>query len=262
MTVRRWYSCSNSLEVGRGGVALVVGAGPGIGSAVVHKCVNEGMTVCAVRRNGDKLKPLLDEIAVENVGKCHGFACDARKEDQVKSMVENIERDSGPIELLVHNIGANIGYVPVAKTTSRQYMKLWEMTAFSAFLVARETSQHMKPRGWGTILFTGATASVRGSAGFSAFSGACMAKRALAQSLARELGPAGIHVAHVVVDGVVDNPNTRDYFGMTEEWERMSAVDGLLRPEDIADNMWNVHMQRRRSAWTHELDLRPWNEKW
>ena len=270
MVMAKRYSssgCNNSTAGGKLGVALVVGAGPGIGAALVRKLMNEGMTVCAVRRNEDKLQPLLHEIRNNNnnnnnnQGSCEGIACDSRKEDQVVALVEDIEQRLGPIELAVHNIGANIGKVALKDTTARQYTKLWEMGTFSAFCVGKEVGKRMEARGRGTIIFTGATASLRGGSGFSAFSGSCMAKRALAQSMARELGGRGVHVAHVIVDGVVDNPNTRDYFGWEEKFQQMAAVDQLLRPDDIADNYWNLHMQAR-NAWTHELDLRPWNEKW
>src|SRR5262249_27252753 len=128
----------------------------------------------------------------------------------------------------------------------------------AGFLMGREVAKVMLPRGRGTILFTGATASLRGGAGFSAFAGAKHALRSLAQSLARELGPQGIHVAHVVIDGAIDTQFIRDNF---PERYALKAQDGILDPDAIAENYWTLHTQQR-SAWTHELDLRPWMERW
>jgi NAD(P)-dependent dehydrogenase (short-subunit alcohol dehydrogenase family) len=144
------------------------------------------------------------------------------------------------------------------ETTSRVYFKVWEMGCFAGFLMGREVARRMLPRGRGSILLTGATASMRGSAGFSAFSGAKHALRALAQSMARELGPQGIHVAHIVIDGAIDTAFIRDNF---PERYALKERDGILAPDAIAENYWQLHCQQR-SAWTHELDLRPWIEAW
>ena len=148
----------------------------------------------------------------------------------------------------------------VARSTraSRVYFKVWEMACFAGFLMGREAAKAMVPRGRGTILFTGATASVRGSAGFAAFSGAKHALRALAQSMARELGPQGIHVAHVVIDGAIDTEFIRTNF---PQRAALRNRDGILDPKAIAEIYWQIHAQPR-SAWTHEMDLRPWLETW
>ena len=127
-----------------------------------------------------------------------------------------------------------------------------------AFLVGRETAKRMLPRQRGTIIYTGASASIRGRAGFSAFSGAMQAKRALAQSMARELGPQGIHVAHVIVDGAIDNDATRERF---PEWFETRPEDGIMKPDDLAELFWHLH-QQPRSAWTFEMDARPYVEPW
>ena len=171
------------------------------------------------------------------------------------ALIDTIEREVGPIEVAAFNIGANVRF-PIRETTARVYVKVWEMACFAGFLMGREVAKAMVPRGRGTILFTGATASVRGSAGFSAFSGAKHALRALAQSMARELGPQGIHVAHVVIDGAIDTEFIRSNF--PERYE-LKAHDGILSPEAIAEAYWQLHLQHR-SAWTHEMDLRPWLE--
>ena len=236
-------------------VALVVGAGDATGGAVARRFARGGYTVCATRRSLDKLQPLLRQIEAEG-GKAHGFPTDARKEEEVVALVEQIESTIGPIEVLVFNIGANVPS-SILDETARKYFKIWEMACFAGFLVGRKAARCMAPRGKGTILFTGATASLRGSANFSAFAGAKAALRALAQSLARELGPRGIHVAHVVIDGAIDTEFIRSNF---PERYALKEQEGILNPDHIADSYWMLH-QQPRDAWTHELDLRPWMEK-
>ena len=237
-------------------VALVIGAGEATGGAIARRFAREGYTACVTRRNADKLKPLVESIEKAG-GKARAFGSDARKEEQVVELVRTIERDLGPLEVCVFNVGGNVRF-PIREMTSRVYIKVWEMAALAGFLAGREAAKVMVPRGRGTILFTGATASLRGGKGFAAFAGAKHALRALAQSMARELGPEGIHVAHVVVDGAIDTPFIRDTFP-----ERYALKDqaGILDPEAIAENYWQLHLQPR-SAWTHELDLRPWMEAW
>jgi NAD(P)-dependent dehydrogenase (short-subunit alcohol dehydrogenase family) len=237
-------------------VAVVIGAGDATGGAIARRFAREGFTACVTRRNAEKLAPLVARIESEG-GKARAFGSDARKEDQMVALVETIEREVGPIEVAAFNIGANVRF-PIRETTSRVYFKVWEMAAFAGFLMGREVAKVMVPRGRGTILFTGATASVRGSAGFSAFSGAKHALRALAQSMARELGPLGIHVAHVVIDGAIDTEFIRSNF---PERATLKDRDGILDPEAIAEAYWHLHRQPR-SAWTHEMDLRPWMETW
>lgn len=235
---------------------LVIGAGDATGSAIAKRFAKEGLIACATRRNADKLQPLIDEI-VNSGGEAHGFASDARKEEEVIKLVEDIERDIAPIEVMVFNIGANVPS-SILDETAQKYFKIWEMACFSGFLVGREVAKRMVARGRGTIIFTGATAGLRGSANFAAFAGAKHALRALAQSMARELGPKNIHVAHIVVDGAIDTAFIRDNF---PERYAMKGQDGILNPDHIADNYWHLHAQPR-DAWTHELDLRPWMERW
>jgi len=235
--------------------ALVIGAGDATGGAIARRFAREGFVACVTRRTADKLQPLVNRIQADG-GQARGFGSDARDETQMAELVAAIERDVGPIEVAVFNIGANVRF-GVTETTERVYRKVWEMGALAGFLMGREVARVMVPRGRGTILFTGATASVRGSAGFAAFSGAKHALRALAQSMARELGPQGIHVAHVVIDGAIDTAFIRDNF---PERYALKEQDGILDPDAIAENYWQLHRQHR-SAWTHELDLRPWLEK-
>ena len=236
--------------------ALVVGAGDATGGAIARRFAREGYVACVTRRNPDKLRPLVERIEAAG-GRARAFGSDARKEEEVAALIGTVEREVGPIEVAVYNIGANVR-LPIRELTSRVYFKVWEMGAFGGFLMGREVAKAMVPRGRGTILFTGATASLRGGAGFAAFAGAKHALRALAQSMARELGPQGIHVAHVVIDGAIDTPFIRDNF---PERYALKEKDGILDPAAIAENYWQLHCQSR-SAWTHELDLRPWIEKW
>jgi NAD(P)-dependent dehydrogenase (short-subunit alcohol dehydrogenase family) len=237
-------------------VVLVIGAGDATGGAIARRFARQGFTACVTRRNADKLAPLVARIESEG-GKARAFGSDARKEEQMVELVAGIERDIGQIEVAVFNIGANVRFA-IRETTVRVYTKVWEMCALGGFLMGREAAKVMVPRGRGTILFTGATASVRGGAGFSAFSGGKHALRALAQSMARELGPEGIHVAHVVIDGAIDTEFIRSNF---PERAALKDRDGILKPEAIAEAYWHLHCQHR-SAWTHELDLRPWIERW
>ncbi len=237
------------------GVALVVGAGDGLGSAVARRFARDGLTAVLARRGGEKLAPAVKAIEAEG-GRAFGYGVDARREDAVVELFDRVEREHGPIEVAVHNIGANVNF-SILEMDARKYTKVWEMACFSGFLVGREAARRMVVRGRGTILFTGATASVRGGAGFAAFAGAKHALRALAQSMARELGPRGIHVAHVVIDGPIDMPWIRENF---PEMVASRPADGLLAPDAIAESYWALHAQPR-SAWTHELDLRPWVEK-
>ncbi|RDK06977.1 SDR family oxidoreductase [Cupriavidus lacunae] len=236
-------------------VALVIGAGDSTGGAIARRFAREGFVVCATRRDAEKLTPLLEEIG-DQEGKAYGFGSDARKEEEVVALIEKIESEIGPIEVLVFNIGANVP-CSILEETGRKYFKIWEMACFSGFLNGREVARRMVARGRGTILFTGATAGIRGSANFAAFAGAKHALRALAQSMARELGPKNIHVAHVVVDGAIDTEFIRNNF---PERYALKDQDGILNPEHIADNYWYLHTQPR-DAWTHELDLRPYMER-
>ena len=239
-----------------GKVALVIGAGDSTGSAIAARFAREGYIACLTRRSADKLQPAVDAIRAAG-GQAFGYGSDARKEEEVAALVERVEREHGAIEVLVFNIGANVP-CSILEETPRKYFKIWEMACFGGFLNAREVALRMVGRGRGTILFTGATASLRGSAHFAAFAGAKHALRALAQSMARELGPKNIHVAHVVVDGAIDTEFIRSSF---PERYALKEQGGILDPAHIADNYWHLHRQPR-DAWTFELDLRPYMERW
>lgn len=237
-------------------VALIIGAGDATGGAIAKRFAREGYAVCATRRDKDKLQDLVREIEGSG-GTVHPFGSDARKEDDTIALFDTIERDIGEIAVAVFNVGGNVRF-PIAETTTRVYTKVWEMAALAGFLMGREAAKRMTPRGRGTIIFTGATASLRGGAGFAAFSGAKHALRALAQSMARELGPQGIHVGHIVIDGAIDTAFIRETF--PEAYAKRDE-GGILSPDHIAEMYWMLHCQPK-DAWTHELDLRPWMEKW
>ncbi len=242
----------------RRSVCVVIGAGDGLGAAVARAFAREGLAVCVTRRprHVEQLEKLAESIRSEG-GEAHAIGLDARKEADVAAFFETVERTIGPIEVLVFNIGANVQF-PVVETTAQVYSKVWEMACFAGFLAGREAAKVMTARGRGTILFTGATASVRGGAGYSAFAGAKHGLRALAQSLARELGPQGVHVAHIVIDGAIVGAFIR---GRMRDAAEKFAREEILAPDEIAGNYVWLHRQKR-SAWTFEIDLRPWAETW
>ena len=237
-------------------VALVIGAGDSTGGEIAKRFARGGYIACMTRRNAEKMQPLLKEIQQQG-GQAYGFASDARKEEQVIELMDHIEAKIGPIEVLVFNIGANVP-CSILDETARKYFKIWEMACFGAFLTGREAAKRMVSRERGTIIFTGATAGLRGASHFAAFAGAKHALRALAQSMARELGPNNIHVAHVVVDGAIDTAFIQETF---PDLYAKKEQDGILNPAHIAENYWHLAHQPR-DAWTHELDLRPWMERW
>jgi NAD(P)-dependent dehydrogenase (short-subunit alcohol dehydrogenase family) len=239
-------------------VCLIIGAGDGLGAALARAFAAAGLTVCVTRRarNLDQLQALVDSIRAAG-GKAHAFPVDAREEDAMVALFDTIEADIGPIEVTAFNIGANVRF-DVVDTTTRVYQKVWEMAAFAGFVAGREAARVMSPRGRGTIIFTGATASQRGREGFSAFAGAKHALRALAQSMSRELAPKGMHVAHVVLDGAMEGAFIK---GMVPDYETRLANGEIVNVDEAAKN-WVWLWQQHKSAWTHELDLRPWTEKW
>jgi len=238
------------------GAAIVIGAGDATGGAIAAAFARTGLIAVPVRRTADALAPLAARIAAEG-GRCLPIGADARSEEQMVALFDRVEAEAGPIEVAVFNIGAN-SPMPILDETVRRYTKIWEMCALAGFLTGREAARRMVPRGRGTIIFTGATASLRGSAGFAGFSGGKFACRSLAQSMARELGPQGIHVAHVVIDGAIDTEFIRSNF---PDRYALKENGGILDPEAIAAEYVRLHKQPR-SAWTHELDLRPWTERW
>lgn len=244
----------------RNATVAVIGAGDFIGSAIAKRFAREGYTIVAGRRTADKLEPLVK--AIEDAGgKCVGRALDARKEDDITAFLNEADAIA-PLEVCIFNPGANVNF-PILETTERVFRKVWEMACYGGFLTGREAARLMLPRGRGTILFTGATASMRGGKGYAAFASAKFGLRGVAQSMARELGPQNIHVAHLVIDAGVDTAFVRDRIrerGGEEAVENI-APDQLMNPESIADAYWYLHSQSR-DAWTFEMDVRPYAETW
>ncbi len=239
-------------------ICLVIGAGDATGAAIGRAFAKEGYTTCLVRRprHAEDLETLAQSIR-DNGNDAIAMPCDARDENTIVSLYETIENDIGPLDVVIFNIGANVRF-SITETSAQVYRKVWEMGCFSGFLAGREAAKYMIPRKRGTIIFTGATASIRGASGFSAFAGAKHGLRALAQSMARELGPKNIHVAHSIIDGAIDSPFIRE---ILPDVDAKRAADAILNPDHIAAQYVMLHNQPR-TAWTHEIDLRPWSETW
>jgi NAD(P)-dependent dehydrogenase (short-subunit alcohol dehydrogenase family) len=244
----------------RNATAAVIGAGDFIGAAIAKKFAAEGFTTFVGRRNGDKLAPLLAEIAKAD-GKAVGRSLDARKEDDLTAFLQEAEREA-PLEVCIFNIGANVNF-PILETTERVFRKVWEMACYSGFIAGREAARLMLPRGRGAIFFTGATASLRGGVGYAAFSAAKAGLRMVAQSMARELGPKNIHVAHLVIDAGVDTAFVRERIRAREGEEALANLppERLMRPQAVADTYWMLY-QQPRDAWSFEIEIRPFGEKW
>jgi NAD(P)-dependent dehydrogenase (short-subunit alcohol dehydrogenase family) len=224
------------------GNAVIVGVGPGLGAALGMTFARAGYAVALAARNPKKLDAIVAKIEAAG-GHATAHACDATDEGQVVDLFDAAEKSHGPIEVAIHN-ASNFTRAPIADLAASDYEQAWRVIAFGGFLVGREAARRLTPKGRGSILFTGATASLRGGAAFAAFAGGKFALRALSQSMARELGPKGIHVAHFILDGMIgENAEGRE-----------------LWPAAIADAYLSVHRQDK-SAWTHEIDLRPWSEK-
>ena len=244
----------------RNATAAIVGAGDFIGAAIARRFAAEGFTVFAGRRNGDKLAPLAAAIEA-NGGTAFMRSLDARKEEEIVSFLEEANRHA-PLEVCIFNVGANVRF-PLGETTERVFRKVWEMACYAGFLTTREAARLMLPHGRGSIFLTGATASLRGGVGYSAFASAKFGLRAVAQSAARELGPQNIHVAHLIIDAGVDTQFVRDRIKAQGGDEAVANIqpDQLMRPESVAQAYWDLYRQPR-DAWTFEHEIRPFGEKW
>lgn len=244
----------------RNATAAIVGAGDFIGAAIARKFAAEGYQVVAGRRNGDKLASLKAEIEAAG-GVCIARSLDARSEEGIVEFL-NAADAVAPLEVCIFNVGANVNF-PLLDTTERVFRKVWEMACYAGFLTGREAARLMLPHGRGSIFFTGATASLRGGVGYAAFASAKFGLRAVAQSMARELGPKNIHVAHLIIDAGVDTAFVRERIKAARGEEALKdlAPDQLMHPASIAETYWQLHSQKR-DAWTHELDIRPYREHW
>jgi len=233
----------------------VIGAGDFIGSAIAQKFASRGFTVFAGRRNGEKLA----ELVRQSDGRILGRSLDARKEEDITSFLREADAFA-PLEVCIFNAGANVNF-PLTETTERVFRKVWEMACYAGFLTGREAARLMLPRGRGAIFFTGATASLRGGVGYAAFASAKAGLRAVAQSAARELGPKNIHVAHLVIDSGVDTEWVRNRIREREGEAGLQNPNRLMQPASVAEAYWQLY-QQPRDAWTFEMDIRPFGEKW
>src|ERR1700716_1074697 len=236
----------------------VIGASNFIGADIGKKFAAEGFTVFAGRRNGAKLEPLVRDIEASG-GSIVAHTLDARKEDEVTAFLDDADKHA-PLEVCIFNVGANVNF-PILETTDRVFRKVWEMACWAGFVAGRESARLMLPRGKGNIFFTGATASLRGGSGYAAFASAKFGLRAVAQSMARELGPKNIHVAHLIIDAGVDTAWVRERREKLWGKEALNNPDLLMPPASVAASYWQLY-QQPRSAWTFELEIRPFGEKW
>ncbi len=244
-------------------VCLIIGAGAGIGGAVGAKFAREGYHAVLCRRS-DKagLDRLTDGIKAGG-GAATGFLVNAVEDNAIEEIITKTEADIGPIEIVVYNLGAQIGDRPLANTTHKAFELGWRLAAFGLFRAAKAVCPLMAERGGGKILVTSATAAMRGNAGQHSHAAAMAARRMLCQSLNAEFAPKNIHVAHIIIDGSVDAPDTLGKLLGPERFkqlrETIGAQDGLLLPEKIAETYYHIAHQHR-SVWTHELDLRSYSE--
>lgn len=244
----------------RNATVAIIGAGDHIGSAIARKFAAEGFTIFAGRRNGDKLKPLAEEIAAAG-GDIVARSLDARAPEDVAAFLDDADAHA-PLALVIFNVGANVNF-PILETTDRVFRKVWEMACFAGFVAGREAARIMLPRESGKIFFTGATAGLRGGTGYAAFASAKFGLRAVAQSMARELWPSGIHVAHLIIDAGVDTLWVREMIAQREGRDAVDAMhpDRLMPPAAIADAYWQLFCQPK-AAWTFEQEIRPYGETW
>src|SRR5215471_12864434 len=262
--LRSWCSANNAKGTSeskmekRNATVAVIGAGDFIGAEIAKRFAREGFAVFAGRRNGEKLEPLVKEVEAFG-GTIFGRSLDARKEEEVAAFLNDVDKHA-PLEVCIFNVGANVNF-PILETTDRVFRKVWEMACWAGFLAGREATRLMLPRGRGNIFFTGATASLRGGSGYAAFSSAKFGLRAVAQAMARELGPKNIHVAHLIIDSGVDTEWVRQRREQMWGKEALDNPDLLMPPASVADAYWQLY-QQPRSAWTFEMEIRPFGEKW
>jgi NAD(P)-dependent dehydrogenase (short-subunit alcohol dehydrogenase family) len=241
------------------GVALLIGAGDAIGAAVARRFAAGGYRICIARRDAEKSRAVVDAIAAAG-GRAQAVSVDCRREAEVEALFARVEQEQGPIALCLYNAGANTG-APLLETSSTLFARVWELACYGGFLAGRAAARHMLPRGRGSILYTGATASLRGGAGFAAFASAKFGLRMLAQSMARELGPKGLHVAHLVIDGAIDSPAIHQRMRNRGGDPGQLPPDSMINTATVAEAYWFLHHQPR-DGWSHELDLRGFAERW
>ncbi len=237
-------------------VVVGVGASAGLGAALCRRYGRGGLHVYVAGRTADKVGAVVGEVERAG-GSAEAVVLDARSEADVTALFERVDQGSRALELVTYNAGNNRPRPPLEES-AQAFEEMWRLACFGGFLVAREAGKRLAARGRGSLLFTGASGSLRGRPQFVAFAAAKAGLRMVAQSFARELGPRGVHVAHVVVDGAIDGE--RIHRALPHLAERLGE-DGLLAPDAIAETYWQLHSQHR-SAWTHELEVRPFKEAW
>jgi NAD(P)-dependent dehydrogenase (short-subunit alcohol dehydrogenase family) len=244
----------------RNATAAVIGAGDFIGAAIAKRFAAEGFVIFAGRRNAEKLAPLVADIEASG-GSIVARGLDARKEEDITAFLREADAHA-PLQVCIFNVGGNVNF-PVLDTTERVFRKVWELACYAGFLTGREAARLMLPRGGGCIFFTGATASMRGGIGYAAFASAKSGLRAVAQSMARELGPKNIHVAHLIIDAGVDTAFVRERIKQQAGPQALENLepDQLMNPASVAEAYWQLYRQSR-DAWTFELDVRPYGEVW
>lgn len=229
-------------------VCVIVGAGLGNGASFAHRFEKEGYNVALLARDQSNLDKLLSTLR-----HARGYVCDAGDEQQVKTAFDTIRKELGGVRTLIYNAGTR-DFKSIEDTDATLFEQAWKINTLGCFLSAKQVIPDMKASGKGSIVIIGATASLTGNAGFTAFASSKAAQRSLAQSMARQLGPAGIHVSYVIIDAIVDSPASRAMFPAIED-------EGFIHPDDIADTVFHL-IRQERSAWTFELDLRPYCESW
>jgi len=246
-------------------VCLIVGAGAGIGGHVGKRFAEEGYHTCLCRRsNATGLDKIVNEIK-ESGGEAEGFILDATHSETIENLVEQIEKEIGPVDVAVYNLGAQIGDRSLADISYKQFELGWRLGTFGLFRLASSLFPKMVERGKGAVLVTSSTAAVRGNEGQHSHAAAMGGRRMLCQTLNAEFSPKGIHIAHVIIDGAVDAPDTLGKMLGPQQFQKLRETrglekDGLLLPEEIADTYFHIANQHR-SAWAHEVDLRSFSDK-
>jgi NADP-dependent 3-hydroxy acid dehydrogenase YdfG len=231
--------------------AVISGVGPGLGASLVRKFASEGCQVGLLARSSDEIQTLATELQASGT-KALALPTDITDAQMVESSFNRIHEELGTVDILINHAG-NAAWGEFSELTAEDFYRSWQVCAFGSFLCAQQVVPDMVEKGSGAILFTGATSAIRGRPGAIAFSSAKFAVRGLAWGLARELGPKGIHVAHIIIDGVIDTPSVRERYQLSED-------EPLLLPDEIAEAYWSL-IQQPKSAWSFELDLRPHNEE-
>ncbi len=245
-------------------VCLVVGAGAGIGGTVGTKFAKEGYHAVLCRRSDrEGLDRLVDGIK-DDGGQATGLLLNAIEDDSIESLVSNVEKDTGPIEVAIYNLGAQIGNRPLADTSPKAFEMGWRLATFGLYRLARTLCPLMEERGSGTIIVTSATAALRGNKGQHSHAAAMAGRRMLCQSLNAQFASSGIHVVHVVIDGSVDAPDTLGKLLGEEKFKKLretvGSEDGLILPEKVAETYYHLAHQHR-STWSHEIDIRAWTDQ-